>query len=114
MWNLVILRLMGAELFVSLPVGPVLRTYMQYSVAFWSLLEIASCVISSRCMWLTIHHKCLQFCEPRLNRSEEIPRKVVGGGIFGRFFNFDKCRLEVAGDVIAGAALVYVGMDVHA
>ena len=30
------------------------------------------------------------------------------------FSNFDKCRREVAGDVISGAALVYVGVDVHA
>ena len=30
------------------------------------------------------------------------------------FSNFDKCRPEVAGDVISGAALVYVRVDVRA
>ena len=30
---MVILRLTEAELFISLTVGPVLRTYMQYSIA---------------------------------------------------------------------------------
>ena len=34
------------------------------------------------------------------------------GGIFGHFPNFDKCRPEKAGDVIAGVAVEYIGMDV--
>ena len=64
-------------------------------------------------MWLTILHKCVQFYDPRLNRSEEIWPKAVEGGIFGGFFNFDKCRPEVVSDVISSAALDYVGMDVR-
>ena len=32
----------------------------------------------------------------------------------GPFSNFDKCRPEVAGDVIYGAALVNIGVDVNA
>ena len=55
---------------------------------------------------------CVQFRDHRLNRSEEIRLKSVAGGIFGRFSNFDNCRPEVAGDVMSGAALVYVGVDV--
>ena len=39
---------------------------------------------------------------------------VILGGIFGRFSNFKKCRLEVAGDVISSVAVDYVGMDVGA
>ena len=35
-------------------------------------------------------------------RATQIRPKVIGGGIFDRFTNFDKCRLEVAGDVISG------------
>ena len=31
--------------------------------------------------------------------------KPVGGGIFGRFLNFGKCRSEVAGEVISGVAV---------
>ena len=34
--------------------------------------------------------------------ATQIQPKAAGGGIFGRFSNFDKCRLEVAGDVISG------------
>ena len=54
------------------------------------------------------------FVIPRLNSSEEIRPKAVGGSIFGRFLNFDKCRPEVASDVISGVALFYVGMGVRA
>ena len=35
-------------------------------------------------------------------RATQIRPKAVGGGIFGRSSNFDKCRLELAGDVISG------------
>ena len=40
--------------------------------------------------------------------------KAVGSGIFGRFPNIDKCRSEVAVDVISRVAVDYVGMDVRA
>ena len=40
MWNLAILCLTGAELLVSLPVGSVLRTYLQYS-----LINVSNVVI---------------------------------------------------------------------
>ena len=64
-------------------------------------------------MWLTIPHKCLQFCDPCLNSYEEIQLKAVRGGILGRFFfNLDKCRPEVASDVLSGATLVYTYVDV--
>ena len=42
--------------------------------------------------------------------------KSVGCGMFGRFSNLDKFRLEAAGDrdVISGITLEYVGTDVRA
>ena len=40
--------------------------------------------------------------------------KAVGGDIFDRFSNFDKCRPEVAGDVMSRKASEYVGTDVPA
>ena len=46
--------------------------------------------------------------------TTKIRPKAVGGAIFGRFSNFDKCRSEVAGDVISGVAVDKVGMDVRA
>ena len=42
----------------------------------------------------------------------KIRPKVVRSGIFARFPNFDKYLSEVAGDVICGMAVDYVGMDV--
>ena len=38
-------------------------------------------------------------------RATKIRPIVAGGGIFGRFSNFDKCRSEVAGDIISGMAV---------
>ena len=74
-----ILRLTGTELFVSLPVSPVLRTYMQY----YSLQPTESSQPRHmQQMWLTILQKCVQFCDPHLNRSEEIRPKAVGSDIF--------------------------------
>ena len=42
-----------------------------------------------------------------------IRRKTVIGRIIGRFSNFDKCRPEVAGDVILNAAVDKVGMNIR-
>ena len=47
-------------------------------------------------------------------RATKIRAKGVVGSIFGRFANFDKCRWEVAGDVISGVAVDYIGMNVRA
>ena len=38
-------------------------------------------------------------------RTAKIRPKAVGGGIFGRFSNFDQCRPEVADDVISSVAV---------
>ena len=47
-------------------------------------------------------------------RTTKIRPKADGSGIFRRFPTLDKCRPEVAGDVISGVAVGYVGMDVRA
>ena len=44
-------------------------------------------------------------------RATKIRPKTVESGIFGRFPNFDKCRSEVAGDVVSGVAIDHVGVD---
>ena len=46
--------------------------------------------------------------------ATEIRPKSVASGIFGRVANCDKCRSEVAGDVLSSVAVDYVTMDVHA
>ena len=50
-------------------------------------------------------------------RQNAVPLKFdpkLSEAAFSAFFpNFDKCRSEVAGDVMSGAAVHYVGMDVH-
>ena len=62
-------------------------------------------------MGLAVPDKHLKVRDPRLNNYREIRPKAVGCGIFGRFSNFDKCRPELAGDVISGVALAHIGMD---
>ena len=47
-------------------------------------------------------------------RATKIRPKTIGSGIFGRVPNLDKCRSEVADDVISGVTVDYVGMDVRA
>ena len=47
-------------------------------------------------------------------RATEIRPTAVESGIFGRFPNFDKCRSEVAGNIIYGLAVDYVGLGVLA
>ena len=47
-------------------------------------------------------------------RATKSRPKAVGSGIFGRSANFNKCRSEIAGDVIAGVAIDLVGLDVRA
>ena len=44
-------------------------------------------------------------------RATKILPETFGGGIFGLFSNFGKCRPEVADDVISNAALDYVSVD---
>jgi len=38
-------------------------------------------------------------------RATKIRPKALRSGIFSHFPNFDKCRSEVAGDVISGVAV---------
>ena len=73
--------------------APVLRTFVQYLIAFCSRPETASDFISG---------KYVKFRDPGLNRSREIPPETVIGDIFDRFFNFDNCQLVVASDIISG------------
>ena len=76
--------------------------------------EAAIGVISSRFVGPIVHYERVNFRYPRLSRSGEIQPKAVGCGTFGRSSNFDNCRPEVADDVISGAILDYVGVDVQA
>ena len=43
--------------------------------------------------------------------ATKIRHKAVGGGILDLFLNFEKCRPEVADDVISGLVVEYVCMD---
>ena len=75
-----------AELLDSLPAGPVLRTCMQYSIAFCSRLEAASDVKSDKFGQLIVSDQVVKFPDPCLNCSPEIRSTAVGGGIFDIFF----------------------------
>ena len=56
--------------------------------------------------------KRVQFCDPSLNRSREIPAEAGGGGMFDSFF---RCNFqpEVGNDVMSDVAVDYVIIDVH-
>ena len=76
-----ILRQTMTELCASIPAIPVLRTSVPYLFAFCSRLEAASEIISGRFVRLAVPYKCVNFRDPRLNRSPEIQLKAAGGGI---------------------------------
>ena len=38
-------------------------------------------------------------------RATKIQPKAIGGPIFGRFSNFDKCRPGVGGDIVPGLSM---------
>ena len=92
-----------------MPAETVLRTYAQYSVAVCSPSEAASDGMSGSFVGLTVPNKFVKFRDPRLNLSGEIRPKALH---FRPFSNFDKCRLEVAGDVISGVAVDWISVDV--
>ena len=102
-----------AELFYSLPTGPVLRiTFVQYFNCILQLTgpEATSDVASGRCVGPVIPDNRVKFGDLRTNLSREIPPEAVRGGIFYVFgCSF---RPEVVHDIISGANVGRVGMDV--
>ena len=64
--------------------APVLRTFVQYLIAFYSRLEADGDVIYESFVRLTVPDQYVKFRDPRLNRSLEIRPETVGGGIFDR------------------------------
>ena len=81
----VILRQTVTELFHSLLAGPVLRTFVQYSIAFCTRQEAANDVMSGLFVRLIVPNKIVKFRDPCLNRSREIRPKAIGDGSFDRF-----------------------------
>ena len=75
------------ELFDSLSDHAVLRTFVQYLMAFCSRPEAASDIISGRFARPIVLDKCVNFRDPSLNRSREIPALAVGSGILDSFFH---------------------------
>ena len=82
---LVILAQNVTELCTFMSVAPVLRTFVEYLIAFCSPLEKASDVISDRFMRPIVYDKLVKFCNPRLIRSREIPPETVGDSVFEFF-----------------------------
>ena len=75
-------------------------------IAFGSRIEVISGVISSTFVGPIVPDKHVKFCDPRLNRSREIPpeAEAVGGGIFDGFFR-DNIRSKAVSDVISSVAV---------
>ena len=84
---LVIVPQTVTELCPYMPAAPVLHTFGQYLglIAFYSRQKTASHVVSGRFVRLAEPDKC-KFHDLRLNRSPDIRREAVGGGIIDRFF----------------------------
>ena len=59
------------------PAGPVLRTVVQYLITFCSRPEAASTVISGTLLGPFVLDKFLNFRDPSLNGSREIPAEAV-------------------------------------
>ena len=84
--KLVILRKTVAELFDSLQAAPVLRTFLQYLVAFRSPSYLAD-------LWGRLPDKRIKFRIPRLNRYGEIPPKpseAAFSAVFRTSINVDR------------------------
>ena len=71
-----------AELFDSLLVTPVLRTFVQYLIAFCSRQQTASDLISGKFVRLIVPDKYVEFGDPRLNHSQEKPSEVAFSIVF--------------------------------
>ena len=69
-------------------------------------------VLSGRFVGPLVPDNRVNFGDPRLNSSREIPPKAVGGGIFDRFVNSDHCKPEVVSDVISGVFVEPRGVKV--
>ena len=80
-----------AALFDSLPTGPVLRTFMQYSAADRKQIGRDSDDISSRFVGLIYANNAAKFRDPCVNSSRKIPPKAVRSDIF----DSHDCRPEV-------------------
>ena len=66
--------------------APILRTFVQFLIAFCSRLEAASDIISGRLVKLAVLNKCEKFWDPRLNCAPEIRPEAIAGCIFDRLF----------------------------
>ena len=65
-------RLNNGRIILLWPVGPVLRTFVQYLIAFCSRSEAPGDVISGMFVVPVVLDKCVKLHEPSLNRSRDI------------------------------------------
>ena len=68
------------------PAEPVLRTFVQYLIAFCSRPETDSDVLAGKFLVSIVPDKLVEFRDPRLNRSREIKPNAAGGDIFDGLF----------------------------
>ena len=93
------------ELFDSLPARPVLRTCMQYLIAFYSRLEAAIDVMFGKSVRLIDSDNAEEFRVSGLNSSRQIRPEDSRRRHFRPFSFSDNCRPEVAGDALSGVAV---------
>ena len=96
-----ILRQTVTELCAPVQAAPVLRLFLQYLVILCGRAETASYVISGRFVGSTVSDKRVNFRDPRLGHSVELPNQAAGLGIFEGFRdNFQQVGVR---DIMAGA-----------
>ena len=71
------LRQTVTELFDSVPAGPVVRHFVEYSIAFCSRPKAANDIISGMFVRLIVPDKAPKLRDPGLNSSREIRPKTV-------------------------------------
>ena len=75
----------SADFFNALPAAPVLRTFVQYLIAFFGRPEAAIDVICGAFVGQIVFDKDVKFRDPCLNRCREILPEAVRGCIDDSF-----------------------------
>ena len=91
---------------------PVLYNFDTRHISYRQRAGKVHCRSNSRSYGISSNKKPTNWLGQAKCHNTKIRPKAVRGGIFGRFFsNSDKCRPEVAGDVISGVVVDQAGKD---
>ena len=86
-------------MYSTLPTAPILRTFVQYLIAYGDRLETASDVISGRFVGPIVPDKSVKFGDPRSNCSRYI---LAAHLVMDERLNDDDERHRATGSVVIG------------